>query len=171
MGKERRLVESIRQQTELMFYNLSVSMKTCNRDWLICGTPAWRYFYHTLHSCDQWFINPHHFAEPWLHVENMNNVDAPCDKVLTDKELWEYFDYVEKKTLHYLDGLSDSDLYDRPNDCRDNRLELIFAQFRHAIAHIGILNGITIAHTGKYPMVFNISNWEAGKLEGKLYDE
>ncbi len=45
------------------------------------------------------------------------------------------------------------------------------AQFRHFMAHIGILNGITIAHTGKYPMVFNLSNWKSGKFEGKLYDD
>ena len=81
---EDTLIKVISQQTELIFYNMQISMKTCDRNYLICGVPAWRYVYHTLHSCDKWFVNPNEYTEPSIHVENLDKVDIPCDKVLSD---------------------------------------------------------------------------------------
>ncbi len=51
-----------------------------------------------------------------------------------------------------------------------DRLELILGQFRHFMCHIGILNGITIANTNKYPVVAGLDEWKANKLDGKLFD-
>lgn len=168
---ENRTVRTIREQTELLFYNMSISMRTCRRDWPICGAPAWRYMYHTLHYCDRWFINPERFTEPWLHAPDLDRVDEPCGAVLSDTELAAYFDYVRTKILRYLCGLTDAELYGKPEGCGSTRLELIFGQFRHFMCHIGILNGITIAHTGQYPLVLGMSKWKSSAYAGKLYEE
>ena len=168
---EDTLIKVISQQTELIFYNMQISMKTCDRNYLICGVPAWRYVYHTLHSCDKWFVNPNEYTEPSIHVENLDKVDIPCDKVLSDDELWQYFYDVKNKVMAYLASLTDSQLYEKPKNCDFTVLELILGQYRHFMCHIGILNGTTIAKIDKYPMVLGLDAWKENKLDGKLFDE
>lgn len=164
---ERRLVETIKTQMERNFYTLEISMKTCDRNADICGAPAWRYFYHTIHSCDKWFFNPFVYTEPNIHMENLDQVDLPCEKVLSEQELWDYFMQVKQKVSAYLDSLTDAMLYEAPEDCSYTRMELMLGQMRHFMAHVGIFNGITIATTGRYPMCIGL----LGEMDGKLYDE
>ncbi|MCX7772233.1 MAG: DinB family protein [Clostridia bacterium] len=165
------LINSIQEQTDLIFYNMSISMQTCDRDFDICGAPAWRYVYHTLHSCDKWFRNPNDFVEPEIHTENLDKVDLPCDKVLSDHDLHQYFVGVRERTLNHLASLEDSQLSERPSGCEFTRLELILGQFRHFMCHIGILNGMTIAKKNKYPQVYGLDKWKANKMGGGLYEE
>ncbi|BBF42776.1 hypothetical protein lbkm_1460 [Lachnospiraceae bacterium KM106-2] len=167
----KKMTEMLNGQVEIMFYNLKISMKTCNWKTLICGTPVWRYFYHTIHSCDKWFINPYVFTEPEIHVPHLDQVDLACDKVLTKEEIWAYYDQVHNKVTKYLNGLSDEELYEKPENCDYTRIELIFGQVRHFMCHVGIFNGITIANTGKYPMVVGMDAYKNHKMDGKLYDE
>ncbi|MDD3244455.1 MAG: hypothetical protein PHD32_12175 [Eubacteriales bacterium] len=167
----RTLVKMIQEQTELIFCNMSISMKTCPWEGQICGTPVWRYFYHTLHSCDKWYRNPNAFAEPAIHAPALDKVDLPCDKTLTEKELWDYFDAVRGRTLAYLNELTDAELYEKPQGCPYTRLELVLGQFRHFMCHIGIFDGLTIAQTGKYPTVLGLEGWQEKLRDGKLYDE
>ncbi len=171
MFMNHTLVDEISQQTELIFYNMSISMKTCERNSLICDVQAWRYFYHTLHSCDKWFINPSDFTEPSIHTENLDKVDIPTETVLSDEDIWSYFHQVKNKIINYLSDISDDMLSEKPIGCEFTRLELILGQFRHFMCHIGILNGITIANKGKYPMVIGLDAWKQNKCDGKLYDE
>lgn len=167
----RKLTEMMYQQTELIFYNMEISMKTCDWNYQICGSPVWRYFYHTLHSCDKWFRNPAQFEEPQIHAENMDKVDLPCTRSLTEEELWVYFEEVKGRTLDYLTQLSDGALYEKPSGCAFTRMELVLGQYRHFMCHIGIFNGITIANTGRYPMVAGLDEMTNRQLNGKLYDE
>jgi len=161
------LTQSIKKQTEIIFYNMEIAMKTCNWSEKICGTDAWRYIYHTLHSCDRWFINPEHFIEPSIHTPLLDKVDIKTDSYLSKEELWDYFEQVKHKTLDYLEHLSDEELYEKPKDCSRTKVELILGQYRHFMCHIGILNGVTIATTNKYPMVVGLE----GARDGKLFDE
>lgn len=165
---ENELVKVILEQTELLFDNMQIAMKTCDRNYEICEVPAWRYFYHTLHSCDKWFINPARYDEPAIHVENLDKVDIVCEKVLTDEDLWHYFHEVKNKVFAYLSSLNDQQLYEKPEDCEFTVMELILGQYRHFMCHVGIFNGITIAKANKYPIVLGLDN---NKLDGKLYDE
>ena len=61
-------------------------------------------------------------------------------------------DAVEKKTLDYLDTLTDDKLYECPENCEHTRMELVLRQFRHISFHTGMLNGQTAVATGKFPM-------------------
>ena len=43
-------------------------------------------------------------------------------------------------------------LYEKPQNCRYTRLELVLRQYRHLSFHTGMLNGQTAVNTGKFPM-------------------
>jgi hypothetical protein len=137
------LVKIIKQTVMPNFLNIRTSIKAYDRDALCCGAPCWRWAYHALHSADKWFINPNVYEEPAFHEEGMDNPDNPTSVVLSDEQLLEYLDSIEKKTLDYLDTLSDDMLYECPENCRFTRMELVLRQYRHLSFHTGMLNGQT----------------------------
>ena len=82
----------------------------------------------------------------------MDNPDNPASVVLTDRQLLDYLDSIERKTMDYLDTLTDEMLYEKPEGCRYTRMELVLRQFRHISFHTGMLNGQTALATGQFPM-------------------
>ena len=82
----------------------------------------------------------------------MDNPDNPCKVILSDDQLLEYLESIERKTMDYLDSLTDEMLYEKPINCRYTRMELVLRQFRHISFHTGMLNGQTAVVTGKFPM-------------------
>lgn len=71
----------IKKQTITNFINMETAIKTYDRNAPVCGSPAWRYVYHAIHSADKWFFNPAKFTEPGFHENGMDNPDNPCNKV------------------------------------------------------------------------------------------
>lgn len=144
------------------FVNLETAVKTYDRNALVCGSPAWRYVYHTIHSADKWFFNPFVYDEPDFHENGMDNPDNPCTIELTDEQLIDYLYRVKQKMLDYIDSLTDERLYEKPESCIYTRLELILRQCSHLAFHTGMLNGQTIERTGKFPV------WVAADTIGRL---
>jgi hypothetical protein len=165
----RELVDSIRKQTEVLFDNANIMLKTCNLDFILCDMPVWKHVYHTLHSCDRWYINPAHYVDPDFHEPNLDSLDIKSDKALSREVLLRYLEKVRLKLFAYLDSLSDDMLYEVPPDCKYNRLTLIFAQFRHFYAHLGNINATTIIETNKWPRVIGTSGKSGASAEG-LYE-
>lgn len=166
--------DTIKSCTQLMFYNLKIAMDTIDWNADICNAPAWRYIYHTLHSADKWFINPSkrfEEPEPPFHEPMLDWPDTPSKLTLSCETLYGYYEQVSKKILDYVDSLDDAILNKIPDGCKSTRFGLIMSQFRHMYAHIGILNGITIANTGQYPRVINEGTWRSGRLPEGLYDD
>ncbi|GHU79006.1 hypothetical protein FACS1894191_0840 [Clostridia bacterium] len=166
-------VSTVKTLTELMFQNLRIAMETSDWNANICGAPAWRYIYHTIHSADKWFIDPSKRfdePEPPFHTPKLDWPDTPSETALSRETLYGYFEQVRKKLLDYVGGLDDARLSEQPEGCALTHLGLIMEQFRHMYAHIGILNGITIANTNRYPLVMNASAWQTGNLPEGLYD-
>ena len=89
------------------FLNIKTSIQSYDRNALCCGAPCWRWAYHALHSADKWFINPFVYDEPFFHEEGMDNPDNPCTIELSDEQLLDYLEKVEKKTLDYIDTRAD----------------------------------------------------------------
>jgi len=76
----------------------------------ICGAPARRYIYHTLHSADKYFINPSSWIaedEPPFHSHMLDWPDTPSDTVLSKEMLYAYFNKVHQKIVGYIDNLND----------------------------------------------------------------
>lgn len=168
---ERRLIETIKASTEIMFHDFYVTLVTCDMDYILCGMPIWKHCYHTLHSCDQWYINPMVYEEPPFHEEGLNSLDYLGTKVLSRQQLLDYFETVKAKIMAYLDGLNDADLYDSPKGYKHNRLECIIGQMRHFYAHLGNINATTIIEIGKWPRVVGMSGLEKGLDKNDLYEE
>ena len=146
----------IKKQTITNYINMETAIKTYDRNASVCGTPAWRYVYHAIHS-----------AAIKTYDNGMDNPDNPCNVVLSDTELLDYLHKVQIKTENYLDNLSDEELNEKPDGCEYTRLELILGQFRHISSHIGMINGQTIERTGRFPVFSGLD----GKQTDKLYDE
>lgn len=84
----KTLCEVIKEQVKTNFINLETAIKTYDRNASVCGAPAWRYVYHTIHSADKWFINPFVYSEPAFHEDGMDNPDSKCSTVLSDRQLF-----------------------------------------------------------------------------------
>lgn len=168
---ERRLTETIKASTEIMFHNFYVTLVTCDMDYILCDMPVWKHCYHTLHSCDQWFINPTEYEEPAFHEEGLNSLDYIGEKVLSRDDLLEYFETVKCKIMNYLDSINDEDLYQNPRGYKHNRLECIIGQMRHFYCHLGNINATTIIQTDKWPRVVGMSGLEEGLSINNLYEE
>ena len=165
----RDLVESIKKCTEVLFFNAGIMLQTCNMDFILCDMPIWKHVYHMLHSCDQWFINPKHYTEPDFHEPNLNSLDIASEKVLSREDLFQYLEHINRKIVEYLDSLSDEMLYEKPQDCVENRLTMILSQFRHFYAHLGNINATTIIETNNWPRVIGTSGRSGNSTEG-LYE-
>jgi hypothetical protein len=140
-----------------MFRNAGTAIKTCNLDYVLCDMPVWKHIYHMLHSCDQYFINPHIYDEPGFHVDGLNSLEVPPgERVLSRDELLKYLCEIQTKVLAYINGLTDDMLSERPEGCRYNRLSLAMGAVRHLYAHLGNINATTIIETGKWPRVVGL---------------
>ena len=97
--------------------------------------------YHMLHSLDLWYMNPRdkNFHEPVIHEKDLNNLDVVSQKVLSRKEIEQYFTCIEKKIQMYLSGLIDAQLLEYPPECEYCKFTLILAQMRHLHSHMGMI--------------------------------
>jgi len=165
----RELAIVIAKHTGVMFDNAGIMLKTCDLDYILCDMPVWKHVYHMLHSCDRWFINPEHYAEPDFHEPDMNSLDVMTDKVLSREDLSQYLAAVRAKVMGYVDSLTDDMLYQAPPDCAADRLSLILSQNRHFYAHLGNINATTIIATNQWPRVVGPSGRSGASFEG-LYE-
>ena len=70
----------IKKQTITNFINMETAIKTYDRNAPVCGSPAWRYVYHAIHSADKWFFNPAKFTEPgFLSDEELDEKPDGCE--------------------------------------------------------------------------------------------
>ena len=65
--------------------------------------------------------------------------------VISREQLLDYFEYVKNKIEKYFETLTSQELLQKPGNCEYTRLELILAQFRHLMWHVGLSSAITFA--------------------------
>ena len=161
--------DMIARQTDANFVNLLIALNTYNRNALVKGVPAWRFVYHTLHSADKWFFNPYVYAERDGFEQGSDNPFSPISHEWSDEELIALLESVRQKTMEYLAALDDADLNECPTDCDFTRLELILMQFRHMSVHIGMLHGLTVEKTGRFPQY--VSPHSMDRLQNGWWDD
>ena len=159
----------IARQTDANFVNLLIALKTYDRNAPVKGAPAWRFVYHTLHSADKWFFNPFHYTERPGFEPGSDNPFKPITHEWSDDELLAMLESVRQKTMDYLEHLTDAMLNECPPDCPFTRLELILMQFRHISVHIGMLHGLTVEKTGRFPQY--VSPHSMDRLKNGFWDE
>lgn len=159
--KQNTLTEIIEEQTKRALWEVK-NVIDCVPDALwnkeYCKMPCWKHIYHMLHSLDLWYINPRdkNFKEPDIHEKDLNNLDIVTEKVLSRKEIENYFTCIDQKLQTYISCLSDEHLLEYPPDCEYCRFTLILAQFRHLHSHMGMLMGFIIDDTGLWPRVLGL---------------
>lgn len=156
-------IPTIREQTRRALWEMK-NVIHCVPDSLwekeYCKAPLYQHIYHMLHSLDLWYINPQDedFSQPGIHIKNLNNLDIPPQKPLTREELDTYRQAVEQKILEYLQTLRESELKERPKNCKYDRFTLIAAQLRHLCTHMGMLMGFMVADCGLWPRVLGLTD-------------
>ncbi len=123
-----------------------------------CAMPLWKHVYHTLHSLDQWYINPCLYTEPPFHSPWLNDLDKKTPGYLSKAQLRDYALRTQEKILAYLGGLPEEQLLQTPPQCPYSRFQLILAQHRHLDMHIGMLMGFLIAGEGIWPDVLGLES-------------
>ena len=142
-------VKIIRENLERSIWEIENIMH-CIDDWSaeFCGSPIWKHVYHTLHSLDQWFINPEEYNEPPFHKEGLNSLDVKSEESLDKEMLFGFLEDIKKKLYTYLDGLTDEKLIEFAGSktCSD----WILKQFRHLHTHMGLIMAFLYMRTGKW---------------------
>ena len=163
---ENKLIPVIKENVDVLFHNFETAMKTCNMEYVLFDVPIWKHVYHTLHSMDQWFINPDEFEEPPFHEEGLNSIDIKSSETLSAELLMGYFNGIRTKTTEYIDTLDDAALMEKPGGYCRTRLELILGQIRHSYSHLGNINATTMIEKKRWPKVVGLT----GKIDGEIYE-
>ncbi len=122
-----------------------------------CDMPVWRHVYHMLHSLDQWYMSPEHYAEPLIHVDGLNDLDRAVEApAFSLAQMEEYLTAITAKLRAYLAAMPDAALEASPDSRPFARLALIVAAIRHLTAHFGMLMGFIIAERGAWPLTIGM---------------
>lgn len=105
----------------------------------ICGFPVWQNAYHTIYSLDLFFFGPHSFQEPAINAPDLNDLGRTPSKILTKKEIMDYFRHLKLRMEVYLEKSSPQTFSQKIQNSRWTFLDLMIAQHRHVHFHLGWL--------------------------------
>ena len=131
------MVTELKENTEILFRNIESLLGSITDPDLLLENNKWpigEQILHLLNSMDAWFINPYDTAESAI----------PADK-RSLHSLNRCYAIIKRKIDSYLCDLNKEDMFTYPEKCGFSKLELIFAQTRHIMYHIGVINGILYA--------------------------
>ncbi|MBO6219067.1 MAG: hypothetical protein J6N81_05780 [Treponema sp.] len=174
------IIVQIKAQQEINFINVREQIQMADLETVFDGENNSRYIFHYLHSLDRFFINPCDYVyegEKLFGIpENLSVIDSNREGYVADssivierEKLLSYLDYVEEKINLYFETLTAEELLQKPKGCDYSRLELILAQFRHLMWHVGLSSGITFSAKGEWNHFTGLSalNKKFFKTSGK----
>ena len=155
------IIRQIKAQQEINFINIEEQINKADLEAVFDGVNNSRYIFHYLHSMDRFFINSIGYVyegEKLFGIpENLSVIstsragfEPDTSIVISRQQLLDYFGYVRAKINSYFDTLTPEGLTDTPEGCEYTRLELILAQFRHMMWHVGLSSGITFQAKGEW---------------------
>lgn len=150
----QEIIAQIKNQTKINFINIEDQIRVADLEKVFDGVNGSRYIFHNLHSMDRFFINPIDYV---YEGEKLFGIPENLSVIATDREgyvddisiviprekLLAYFEYVKNKIEAYFESLPAEALLQKPEGCEYTRLELILAQFRHQMWHVGLSSAIT----------------------------
>ena len=150
------IIRQIKNQQEINFINVQEQILKADLETVFDAENNSRYIFHYLHSMDRFFINPCDYVyegEKLFGIpENLSVIDPKREGyekdagiVISRQQLLDYLAYVKAKIGAYFETLTAQGLLEKPNGCEYSRLELILAQFRHLMWHVGLSSAITFA--------------------------
>ncbi len=163
MRKSNELVQIIKKETDILFRNFYSQIEQVDLNQKFDGLPNSRYLFHALHSADQWFINPDKYKASSTDISGVDEVLSIIDQELpgfsqrtdvdiTAGQLRIYAENVQYKIQKYLDTLTDDMLSEVVEEAKPyTRLDLILAQYRHIMFHIGLSTGVSVDDGKPWP--------------------
>ena len=150
------IIQQIKNQQDINFINIRDQILMADLETVFDAENNSRYIFHYLHSLDRFFINPMDYVYEGERLfgipENLSVIDpkregyeSDSSKVISREQLLSYLDYIKAKVDAYFERLTAADLIQKPDGCEYTRLELILAQFRHMMWHVGVSSAITFS--------------------------
>lgn len=148
------IILQIKKQQDINFINIRDQILFADLNTIFDDVNNSRYIFHYLHSMDRFFINPIGYVYEGQKLfgipENLSVIDPErvgyeedASIVISRQQLLDYFEYVKNKIDVYFENLTCNQLLETPEGCEYSRLELILAQFRHIMWHVGVSSAIT----------------------------
>lgn len=173
----REIVALIKEQQSVNFQNVREQIQRADVGAVFDAESNSRYIFHYLHSLDRFFAGPAGYVYEGGRLfgipEELSVIDPARDGYVRDpslviprERLLAYLGHVEERTNRYLDGLSDDDLLLRPEGSEYTRFELVLAQFRHLMWHVGLSSAITFSSTGEWNAFTGLSAMNARLFGG-----
>ncbi len=108
--------------------------------------PIWQQIYHALYGLDYWFsASKAAFSPPQFDSEVNSVLGEPTKGFIEQDDLIRYMKFVESKTGHFINNLSESDITaPSPIYPKWSNLDVILEQARHFQHHIGYLNRVLL---------------------------
>ncbi len=167
-----KFVIQIKKQQEINFQNIKDQIESADLETVFDGENNSRYIFHYLHSMDRFFMNPLTYiyeGEKLFGIpENMSVIDSKrpgyiedTSIVISRKQLLDYLEYIHSKVNNYFDTLTMENLTEKPEGSEYTRLELILAQFRHMMWHVGVSSAITFNSQKKWNSFTGLSGLRA----------
>ncbi len=155
------LTQIIFNQTKILFENIANQIMSADLSCMVDNVNNSRFLFHTIHSMDKYFINPYQYnyevnelidiSEDYSVIsQQREGYRAAEGFVIPREKLQCYFDFVKAKIENYLAALTDEELTQCPPNCPYTRLDLILAQFRHAMFHAGMSEIVTFNTKGQW---------------------
>ena len=155
------IIRQIKAQQEINFTNIEEQINKADLSAVLDGVNNSRYIFHNLHSMDRFFINPIGYVyegEKLFGIpENLSVIstsragyEPDTSIIISRQQLLDYLGYIRAKINSYFETLTPEELTDTPEGCEYTRLELILAQFRHMMWHVGLSSGITFEASGEW---------------------
>lgn len=171
------IIQQIKNQQEINFINIKEQLEMADLETVFDGESNSCYIFHYLHSMDRFFINPMDYVYEGERLfgipENLSVIDPKREGYVADKsavisrsQLMDYLDYVREKINSYFESITCDQLLQKPEGCEYSRLELILAQFRHIMWHVGLSSAITFASKKEWNHFTGLS-----ALNKKLFSE
>lgn len=148
------MIKQIKDQQDINFINIREQILVADLETVFDAENNSRYIFHYLHSMDRFYINPMDYVyegEKLFGIpENLSVIDPKREGyekdssiVISREQLLKYLDYVKAKIDAYFERLTVAELLEKPSGSDYTRLELILAQFRHMMWHVGVSSAIT----------------------------
>lgn len=171
------IIRQIKEQQEINFINIEEQINKANLETVFDGVNNSRYIFHYLHSMDRFFINPIDYVYEGeklfgipenlsVIAEHREGFESDTSILISRKQLLDYLGYIKEKINAYFDSLTAEELIQKPEGCEYTRLELILAQFRHMMWHVGLSSGITFSAKGEWNEFTGLSGLRR-MIEGK----
>ncbi len=155
------IIRQIKEQQEINFINIKAQIEKADLQAVLDDVNNSRFIFHYLHSMDRFFINPVDYVyegEKLFGIpENLSVIsskragyESDVSIVISKKQLLDYLDFIKTKINKYFDELKVEDLAKKPEGLEYTRLELILAQFRHLMWHVGLSSGISFSASGEW---------------------